>query len=61
MEANPQLFPWAHFPAALRRFQSVVAEALSEDDVRSLLIGVDASGCGFVPFRRFHVRSQSDR
>jgi hypothetical protein len=56
MEKNPNLFPWAHFPAVLARFQSLVHEAFAPQNIRQFLISADVHGAGLIPFRAFHVR-----
>jgi hypothetical protein len=57
MEKHPQLFPWAHLPAVQHRFRRVMSDACSSEEARSLLMDVDASGSGLMPYRRFHVRA----
>jgi hypothetical protein len=54
MENNPTLFPWAHFPAVLLRFHSLMREAPL--DIRKFLMSADVHGNSLIPFRTFHVR-----
>lgn len=61
MEKHPDMFPWAHFPAALARFQAVMHAALSPEAIRGLLMTADLHGSGHVPYRRFHVRALLSR
>ena len=59
MEKHPSMFPWAHFPAALARFQTEMRAALSPEATRQLLMAADLHGSGHVPYRRFYVRHAS--
>ena len=55
MEKHPHMFPWAHYPAVLRRFCSTVQGSLGSSAAREMLMAADSQGSGYIPFRRFHV------